>query len=79
MQSPAPSNYPLSIVIPVYNEEPVLPALFTALEKARTELVKAYGSVEIVLVNDGSKDQSWQLMSDYCRRHPDTVGVNLFA
>ena len=78
MQSPArPSNYPLSIVIPIYNEEPVLPALFTALEKVRNELVKACGPVEIVLVNDGSKDKSWQLMSDYCRHHPDTVGVNL--
>jgi polyisoprenyl-phosphate glycosyltransferase len=78
MQSPArPSNYPLSIVIPIYNEEPVLPALFTALEKVRADLVKAYGPVEIVLVNDGSKDKSWQLMSEYCRRHPDSVGVNL--
>lgn len=78
MQSPArSSNYPLSIVIPVYNEEQALPALFAELEKIRTELAKSLGPVEIVLVNDGSKDKSWPLIADYCRHHPDSVGVNL--
>ncbi|HTR41648.1 MAG TPA: glycosyltransferase family 2 protein [Pseudomonadales bacterium] len=77
MQSDRSSNYPLSIVIPVYNEELVLPALFAALDKIRADLVKAYGRVELVLVNDGSKDKSWQLMADYCRRRPDSIGVNL--
>ena len=78
MQSPArSSNYPLSIVVPVYNEEQALPALFAELEKVRAELIKSQGPVEIVLVNDGSKDKSWQLIVDYCRHHPDCVGVNL--
>jgi dolichol-phosphate mannosyltransferase len=78
MQSPAhSSHYPLSIVIPVYNEELVLPALFSALEKVRADLVKAQGPVEIVLVNDGSKDKSWELIARYCREHADSVGVNL--
>lgn len=78
MQSPArSSNYPLSIVIPVYNEEQALPALFAELGKIRAELAKSQGPVEIVLVNDGSKDKSWQLIADYCRHHPDSVGVNL--
>ncbi len=69
------SSYFLSIVIPVYNEEQVLPALFAELEKARANLSANNGPVEIVLVNDGSKDKSWELMAAYCRTHPDTVGV----
>jgi len=77
MNLPVRPNYPLSIVIPVYNEEQVLPALFRELEKARAGLLKADGPVEIVLVNDGSKDQSWGLIAAYCRSHPDCVGVNL--
>jgi polyisoprenyl-phosphate glycosyltransferase len=78
MHSPVgSSSYFLSIVIPVYNEELVLPALFAELEKARANLSAKNGPVEIVLVNDGSKDKSWELMSAYCRSHPDTVGVNL--
>ncbi len=78
MQSPPPSSrYPLTIVIPVYNEEQVLPALFQELEKIRALLAKSVDAVEIVLVNDGSKDKSWQLIADFCRRRPDWVGVNL--
>ncbi len=71
------ANYFLSIVIPVYNEEPALPALFKELERVRDDLAKANGLVEIVLVNDGSKDKSWQLIADFCRTHADCVGVNL--
>ena len=70
-------NYPLSIVIPVYNEEQVLPALFRELERTREELLKPHGPVEVVLVNDGSKDKSWEMIAHYCHHHPGCVGVNL--
>jgi dolichol-phosphate mannosyltransferase len=69
--------YPLSIVIPVYNEEAALPALFRELEQACATFLKPYGPVEIVLVNDGSQDQSWPLLAAQCSRQPDWVGVNL--
>ncbi|MGO9479718.1 MAG: glycosyltransferase family 2 protein [Limisphaerales bacterium] len=72
-----PTAYPLSIVIPVFNEEAVLPALFQELENARAAVFKPHGPVEIVLVNDGSSDRSWELIAAHCRRQPDTVGVNL--
>ena len=71
------SRYPLSIVIPVYNEEQVLPALLVELERVREGLLKPHGPVEIVLVNDGSRDKSWQLIAAQCRRAPGYVGVNL--
>ena len=44
----------LSVVIPVYNEEAVLPTLFARLYPALDALQISY---EIVYVNDGSRDQ----------------------
>ncbi len=69
--------YPLSIVIPIYNEEAMLPALFGELERTCTELLRPHGPVEMVFVNDGSKDKSWDMIQAYCRSHPGCVGVNL--
>ena len=70
-------QYPLSIVVPVYNEEQVLSALFQALEQACETLLKPHGPVEIVLINDGSKDRSWELIVAQCNRLTGWVGVNL--
>jgi polyisoprenyl-phosphate glycosyltransferase len=67
----------LSIVIPIYNEEAMLPALFGELEKTCAERLKPHGPVEIVFVNDGSADKSWDLIRAYCRGHPGCVGINL--
>ncbi|MEI7533377.1 MAG: glycosyltransferase family 2 protein [Verrucomicrobiae bacterium] len=70
-------HYSLSIVIPVYNEEPALPALFRELELACDTILQTHGPIEIVLVNDGSRDRSWALMAEQCARRRDWVGVNL--
>jgi undecaprenyl-phosphate 4-deoxy-4-formamido-L-arabinose transferase len=45
----------LSIIIPVYNEQEVLPLLFTRLYPALDTLDRSY---EVVLVDDGSRDRS---------------------
>jgi glycosyltransferase involved in cell wall biosynthesis len=70
-------SYPLSIVIPIYNEELVLPALFLELERVCDTILKPSGPVEIVLVNDGSKDKSWEMIAAQCSRRAGYVGVNL--
>ncbi|HVU27372.1 MAG TPA: glycosyltransferase family 2 protein [Verrucomicrobiae bacterium] len=77
MNLPSHRRYALSIVIPVFNEEPLLPTLFAELEKAAEGLLKPYGPVEIVLCNDGSSDKSWDMIVTYCQNHPDYIGVNL--
>lgn len=71
------SNVALSIVIPVYNEAAVLPTLLRELEHARATLLQPYAPVELVLVNDGSTDRSWELIAGHCRQTPGCVGVNL--
>jgi len=70
-------SYPLSIVIPIFNEEAMLPTLFAELENVCGKLLKPHGPIEIVLVNDGSTDKSWDLIRAHCSSHPGCVGVNL--
>jgi len=65
----------LSIVVPCYNEEACLPALHERLgAAARPVFGEDY---EIVLVNDGSKDRSWALMTALAETDPHLVAVNL--
>src|ERR671923_401971 len=64
----------LSVVIPVYNEEAVLPALFARLYPALDALGVSY---EIVFVNDGSRDRSAALLREQFQRRPDVTRVNL--
>jgi undecaprenyl-phosphate 4-deoxy-4-formamido-L-arabinose transferase len=65
----------LSVVIPVYNEEEVLPALFARLYPALDALGVAY---EIVFVNDGSRDRSAALLREQFQARPDVTRVVLF-
>ena len=65
----------LSVVIPVYNEEAGLPALFARLYTALDALGVPY---EIVFVNDGSRDRSAALLADQYRARPDVTRVVLF-
>lgn len=65
----------LSVVIPVYNEEAVLPALFARLYPALDALGVRY---EVVFVNDGSRDQSARLLSEQFHQRPDVTRVVLF-
>ena len=69
--------FPLSIVVPIYNEEAVLPVLFAELDRVRDGILAPHGPVEIVLVNDGSKDKSWEMIARHCAGRSGYVGVNL--
>src|ERR1022692_2294730 len=72
MSAPAPR---LSVIIPVYNEEAVLPALFERLYVSLDALQLTY---EIVFVNDGSKDRSVALLREQFERRPRETRVVLF-
>jgi undecaprenyl-phosphate 4-deoxy-4-formamido-L-arabinose transferase len=65
----------LSVVIPVYNEEAVLPALFARLYPALDALGVSY---EVVFVNDGSRDRSAALLREQFQKRPDVTRVVLF-
>jgi undecaprenyl-phosphate 4-deoxy-4-formamido-L-arabinose transferase len=68
-------NIELSVVIPVYNEEQGLAALFARLYPALDALGIAY---EILFVNDGSRDRSAALLREQYQRRPEVTRVILF-
>lgn len=69
----------LSIVIPVYNEEEGLQALFARLYPAMDQLqAKLNLRYEIIFVNDGSKDRSAGMLAAQFDLRPDVTRVVLF-
>jgi undecaprenyl-phosphate 4-deoxy-4-formamido-L-arabinose transferase len=72
----APLNNPeISVVIPIYNEQAGLAALFARLYPALDQLGASY---EIVFVNDGSRDNSVSILAEQFRVRPDVTRVVLF-
>ena len=70
------SHPELSVIVPVYNEEAGLPALFARIYPALDALGAAY---EIVFINDGSKDRSAAMLREQWEKRPDTTRVILLA
>ncbi len=68
-------NIDLAVVIPVYNEEQGLVALFARLYPALDALRIPY---EIIFVNDGSRDGSAALLREQFQQRPDVTRVILF-
>jgi undecaprenyl-phosphate 4-deoxy-4-formamido-L-arabinose transferase len=65
----------VSVIIPVYNEEEGLQALFDRLYPALDKLKTSY---EIIFVNDGSRDRSAAILGEQFRLRPDVTRVILF-
>jgi len=65
----------ISVVVPCYNEEEVLP-LFA--ERMRTVLGGLGVRYEVILVDDGSSDRTGQVALDLCRRYDGFRLVSLF-
>jgi polyisoprenyl-phosphate glycosyltransferase len=68
-------SLPLSIVVPCYNEEACLRELHVRLTRAAEAAVGA--DYEIVLINDGSRDRTWEIMRELAASDPRLVAVNL--
>ena len=66
----------ISIVIPVYNEEGVLAALFDRLYRVLDALGASF---EVIFVNDGSRDRSAAILREQFQRRPEVTRVILFA
>lgn len=67
-------NAPLdiSVVVPLYNEDESLPELYAWIER----VMKAYGfSFEVIFVNDGSTDRSWEVIEELQARSPYVKGI----
>ncbi len=64
----------ISIIVPMYNEEENLDVLF---ERLITTLDKLKTSYEIICINDGSKDNTLDILINYHRKNPAIKIINL--
>jgi len=65
----------LSVIAPCYNEQDCLPVFMQRMTEAAESAVGA--NFEVILVNDGSRDQTWACITAMTRRFPNVLGVNL--
>lgn len=68
------------LVIPCYNEQEVLPETSKQLKSIMTGLVKSWkisDKSKIAFVNDGSKDNTWNMIMDLHESDPIFTGINL--
>lgn len=68
MTSPAPSPPRVSIVIPVYNEEAILRSAIVDLRERLQPLGLHY---EIIIAENGSRDQTAKLSQTLCEKYPE--------
>ena len=71
MPDPRDRTPAISIVVPVYNSEQTLDELVSRLRAS------VAGLLEILLVNDGSADRSWEVVQRLAAVHPDVRGISL--
>jgi undecaprenyl-phosphate 4-deoxy-4-formamido-L-arabinose transferase len=64
----------ISVVVPVYNGSDTLPMLVDEVGKVLPGVADEF---ELVLVNDGSPDESWQVISALAQSHPWVRGIDL--
>jgi glycosyltransferase involved in cell wall biosynthesis len=69
-----PANNSISVVIPVYNSAEILPELVRQLCELLPSIATAH---EIILVNDGSQDSSWGVISKLSTETGSVCGINM--
>ena len=62
----------ISVVVPLYNEEESLPELYSWIERVMRENNFSY---EVIFVNDGSTDSSWQVIEDLQKKSDCVKGI----
>lgn len=62
----------ISVVIPLYNEEESLPELYSWIERVMRENKFSY---EVIFINDGSTDGSWNVISRLSKEHECVRGI----
>ena len=62
----------ISVVVPLYNEAESLPELAEWIERVMTENGFSY---EVLFINDGSTDDSWDVIKRLCQANPNLHGV----
>jgi len=64
----------VSVVVPVFNSKATLKELVERLKSVLSGYIEAF---EIILVNDGSRDSSWEIITDLASQDGNVHGINL--
>lgn len=64
----------IDIIIPCFNEEAVLPLIQQRIDSL---ISKMDYKVDVLCINDGSRDQTWQRLKEICSRHPNWKAISL--
>lgn len=67
----------ISLVIPMFNESPMVELLFATLQEKLLDPLKGKYAFEIVAINDGSSDDTLELLKKEQEKHSELVIVNL--
>ncbi|MDP4277995.1 MAG: glycosyltransferase family 2 protein [Bacteroidota bacterium] len=62
----------ISLIIPLYNEAESLPELFSWIKKVMETNAFTY---EVIFINDGSTDNSWEIIKKLKEEHPEVKGI----
>lgn len=62
----------ISVVVPLYNEEESLPELYAWIERVMHDNRFTF---EVIFVNDGSTDHSWQVIEALKAQHPEIKAI----
>src|SRR5882724_3562353 len=74
---PSDESPGLSIIVPVYNSEQTLADLAARLEPVLAASTGGTREFELILVNDGSRDGSWQIVRQLVDKYPWVRGIDL--
>ena len=76
MKNPSDTSFDLSIVVPVYHSASILPKLVEQIyqEMSKEGLTERF---ELLLINDASPDNSWEVIQSLANKHPFIRGISL--
>lgn len=63
----------ISVVVPLFNEEESLPELVAWIDRVAHENSLSY---EVIMVNDGSTDRSWEVVKELSAKYPTVKGIS---
>ena len=64
----------ITIIIPVYNSEDIV---FETIAQTLHEVAKNNLNIELILINDGSKDDSWSVIKKLAKDYKEVKSINL--
>ena len=62
----------ISVVVPLYNEDESLPELYEWIERVMNQNGFTF---EVIFVNDGSTDKSWEIIEELSKKSPNVHGI----